>query len=130
MLDENMFRPPIVRSASAILDRALFSKTVPLAAARVLDRKNISKARHLLEKNKDLLRLERIGAVRDDPDTTIAAKGGKCLLLKPEIKVGGNVDLLYFKVDVDTIRCQYLELISARSSSHRRIRSDSIRPSD
>lgn len=90
MSDTDMFRPPTVRSAGTALDRALFSKTVSIAAARVQDRKNISKNRGLLEKNRDLLRVERTSVVRDDPDPALAAKGGKCLLLKPEIKPDGS----------------------------------------
>jgi tRNA (guanine37-N1)-methyltransferase len=85
-----MFRPPIVRSASAILDRALFSKTYPIAAARIPDKKLISKSRGMLEKSKDLLRLERVTSVREDPDPELAKAGAKCLLLKPEVKADGE----------------------------------------
>jgi tRNA (guanine37-N1)-methyltransferase len=85
-----LFRPPIHRSAAAALDRALFSKTILIAAARIADRKQISRCRAELEKSRDLLRLERISSVRDDPDPTFASKGGKCLLLQPEVKVDGK----------------------------------------
>jgi len=85
----SLFRPPIIRSASAILDRSLFSKTIPVAAARIFNPKNISRIRSQLEKNRELLKLERITNVQSDPDPTFAARGGKCLLLKPEIKPGG-----------------------------------------
>ncbi|CZT42249.1 probable protein MET-10 [Rhynchosporium secalis] len=81
-----MFRPPIVRTASAALDRALFSKTIPTAAARVASVKNLSKFRQVLDKSKELMRLERIHNVRADPDSFLAGKGGKCLLLRPEVK--------------------------------------------
>ncbi|KAL3427596.1 Met-10+ like-protein [Phlyctema vagabunda] len=81
-----LFRPPIVRCASGVLDRALFSKTVPLTAARVSNLKNISKWRSALESTRELLRLERFQNVRPDPSSELAAKGGKCLLLKPEVK--------------------------------------------
>lgn len=87
-----MFRPPIHRSASAILDRALFSKTVPIAAARVFENKSISQFRSQLDHVRDLLRIERISVVRDDPDPLIAAKGGKCLLLDPKVKQDGTFD--------------------------------------
>jgi len=85
----SLFRPPIIRSAGAILDRSLFTKRVPIAAARVLDVKNISRFRAQLEKSKDALRLERLINVRPDPDPALASKGGKCLLLKPEVKPEG-----------------------------------------
>ncbi|KAI9743494.1 MAG: tRNA(m(1)G37)methyltransferase [Claussenomyces sp. TS43310] len=84
---EEMFRPPIHRAASTVLDRGLFSKTIPIAAARIADRKKISKYRTELEKARDLLRLERLQAVTEDPDPLIASKGGKCLLLAPDVKV-------------------------------------------
>lgn len=86
-----LFRPPIHRSAAAVLDRALFSKTIPIAAARVTDRKQISRCRTQLDKSRELLHLERLPVVRDDPDPVLASKGGKCLLLKPEVKPDGNI---------------------------------------
>jgi tRNA (guanine37-N1)-methyltransferase len=73
------------------LDRALFSKTIPIAAARVTDRKQISKCRSQLGKSKELLHLERLAVVRDDPDPILASKGGKCLLLKPKVKPDGDL---------------------------------------
>ncbi|PQE07037.1 putative MET-10 protein [Rutstroemia sp. NJR-2017a BBW] len=86
----SIFRPPIVRSAaSGILDRSLFSKTIPLSAARIANNKNITKCRSQMQKSKELLLLERISNVRPDPDPQLAEKGGKCLLLKPEVKHDG-----------------------------------------
>ncbi|ELR09146.1 tRNA(m(1)G37)methyltransferase [Pseudogymnoascus destructans] len=82
----DMFRPPIVRSAAAVLDRSLFTRTFPIAAARITDHKLISPSRGKLEKSKELLRVDRVSAVREDPDPALAAKGGKCLLLRPEVK--------------------------------------------
>lgn len=84
-----LFRPPIHRTASATLDRALFKREIPLAAARVLDNRHISRVRAKFEKNKDLLRLERLTSIRADPDASQASKGVKCLLLRPEVKVDG-----------------------------------------
>lgn len=89
-----LFRPPIQRSAAAVLDRALFSKTIPIAAARVTDKKQISRCRTQLDKSRELLRLERLMIVRDDPDPILASKGGKCLLLKPEVKPDGILYVL------------------------------------
>ena len=88
-----LFAPPIHRSAAAILDRALFSKNIPIAAARIAQNRDISKCRTMLDKSKELLRLERVTSVRADPDPTIASKGGKCLLLRPEVKPDGNPNL-------------------------------------
>jgi tRNA (guanine37-N1)-methyltransferase len=86
----SLFRPPIVRSASAVLDRSLFSKTIPIAAARVANPKNISRFRTQLEKSRELAKIERINNIQSDPDPALAKKGGKCILLKPEIKPEGN----------------------------------------
>ncbi|RDL38468.1 tRNA (guanine(37)-N1)-methyltransferase [Venustampulla echinocandica] len=83
----SLLRPPIVRSAAATLDRSLFSKTVPITAARITNLKNISRVRTGLEKSKELLRLDRLINVRPDQDPTLASKGVKCLLLKPEVIV-------------------------------------------
>ena len=74
----SLFRPPINRAMRA-LDRSAFHKKVPLAAARVLDKRNI--ARFRAELSRDLLKLDRVPVVHDDP-----LQGGmKALLLKPEI---------------------------------------------
>jgi tRNA (guanine37-N1)-methyltransferase len=43
-----------------------------------------------LEKTRELAKLERIPNIRSDPDPTLAKKGGKCMLLKPEIKPEGR----------------------------------------
>ena len=89
MQDMSPLRPPIVRSATGVLDRALFSKTVPIAAARIFSNKNITKVRKQLEESKDVLELERIKTVRSDPESALASKGSKCLLLNPKIKPEG-----------------------------------------
>lgn len=89
----SLFRPPIVRSANAILDRSLFAKTIPIAAARIENIKNISRFRTQLDKTKELLKLERLSNIRSDPDPAIAAKGGKCLLLMPQVKPEGIIPL-------------------------------------
>jgi tRNA (guanine37-N1)-methyltransferase len=84
-----LFRPPIHRAATTVLDRSLFSKTVPIAAARVVENKNISRYRAELQKSKELLQVERITPIRSDPDPIVASKGGKCLLLQPQVKHDG-----------------------------------------
>lgn len=89
---DEMFRPPIHRTASAVLDRSIFSRTFPITAARVAERKNISRFRAHLEKAKDLIQLRQVPVVREDPDPTFGSKGGKCLLLRPEVKLDGAFD--------------------------------------
>lgn len=85
----SLFRPPIVRSASAVLDRSLFSKTIPISAARIANNKLISKYRTAFDQTGDILRLERLVNIQQDPDPALRAKGGKCMLLKPEVKHEG-----------------------------------------
>ncbi|KAH7035356.1 Met-10+ like-protein-domain-containing protein [Microdochium trichocladiopsis] len=80
------FRPPVVRSAAGVLDRALFSKTVRLAAAAVEDKTKIAKWRRTLEKANEMLVVDRLQAIRPHPDPAMAAKGSKCLLLDTAIK--------------------------------------------
>jgi tRNA (guanine37-N1)-methyltransferase len=89
----SLFRPPVVRSAAvaaaATLDRSLFSKTIPISAARILNVKKISQHRTQLTKTKELLGLERFTNIRPDPDSDRASKGGKCFLLSPQVKPEG-----------------------------------------
>lgn len=85
-----IFRPPIIRNAS-VLNRALFSKRYDIAAARVYDIKKVSEYRKSLEKSGDLLRQERVSSIVDDPTKDDqAAKGRKCLLLRPGISATGK----------------------------------------
>jgi tRNA (guanine37-N1)-methyltransferase len=86
----SLFRPPIVRSAGALLDRALFSKTVRTAAARVTDLKHIHRYQVQFEKSKEILQVERVKHVQPDPNQAVAAQGVKCILLKPEVKPEGR----------------------------------------
>lgn len=85
----SLIRPPIVRSATGVLDRSLFAKTIPLAAARIFSNKNITKLRTKLEASKDILTLERLKTVRSDPDAELASKGTKCILLNPKVRSDG-----------------------------------------
>ncbi|RMZ13880.1 hypothetical protein D0860_02337 [Hortaea werneckii] len=87
---EDMFRAPIHRGMRA-LDRSKFQKVVPLKAARVFDNKNISKVRGELERSKDALVQERLGNVHPDPDSALAQKGRKCVVLRAEHKVASDV---------------------------------------
>ena len=85
----DMFRPPINR-AMRVLDRSYFQKKIPLAAAKVLQKKQIAKCRADL--THDLLKVERVSVVRDDP----VEKDQKALLLKPEIKPDSRFCSLLF----------------------------------
>ncbi|KAK3945298.1 putative undecaprenyl pyrophosphate protein [Diplogelasinospora grovesii] len=81
----SIFRPPVVRSGAAALNRALFSKKYDIAAATVQDARLISKYRTSMEKSKELLRLERISSIAAHPDKDLAKQGRKCLLLNPGV---------------------------------------------
>jgi tRNA (guanine37-N1)-methyltransferase len=85
----NPLRVPIVRSGT-ILNRALFSKTVNIAAATISNNKDISKYRKALESSKTLLKLDRISPIVPVPDKDLAAQGKKCLLLTPAVKADGR----------------------------------------
>ncbi|KUI54048.1 tRNA (guanine(37)-N1)-methyltransferase [Cytospora mali] len=80
----SLMRPPRLQP-STTLNKALFSKTVNLAAASVRDNKKLSNLRQALAKSGDILPLDRISAIIPDPDADLAAKGRKCLLLNPSI---------------------------------------------
>ncbi|ORY66382.1 Met-10+ like-protein-domain-containing protein [Pseudomassariella vexata] len=84
--DMNLFRPSTVRPAAGVLNRSLFARTIPLAAATVAEKKNIAKYRQALAKTKELLALERIAAIAPHPDQALASQGQKCLLLSPTVK--------------------------------------------
>lgn len=80
----SLMRPPRLQP-STTLDKALFSKTVTVAAASVRDIKKLSNLRQALSKSGDIIPLDRISAIIPDPDADLAAKGRKCLLLRPSI---------------------------------------------
>lgn len=84
---EDLFRPPILRPFSGTLDKTLFSKSIPLAAATINNNKNISRFRNELRKSNAILNVERISPIASHPDVTFASQGTKCLLLDPSIKV-------------------------------------------
>lgn len=88
MYDE-MFAPPVNR-AMKVLDRSFFQKTVPASAARIFSPKDISRCRMDLIRSKDGMDMNRMQVIRTDPDPERAAKGGKCILLRPEIKHNGT----------------------------------------
>ncbi|KAF3043310.1 tRNA(m(1)G37)methyltransferase [Didymella keratinophila] len=81
---DDMFAPPVNR-AMKVLDRSFFQKTVPASAARIFKPQDIARCRKELQLSRDTLPNNRIQPVRPDPDAERAQKGGKCLVLKPEI---------------------------------------------
>ncbi|PHH78775.1 hypothetical protein CDD82_2870 [Ophiocordyceps australis] len=84
-MEMNLFRAPAGARAAKVLDRSLFSRTLPTAAASVRDNRLISKYRKQLEKTKELLLVERLSPVVVDPDPVLASQGRKCLILKPNV---------------------------------------------
>lgn len=85
----HLFRAPAAARAARTLDRSLFARTLPTAAASVRDNRFIAKYRKQLEETKELLVLERLSSVAADPDPALAAQGRKCLILHPSIKPAG-----------------------------------------
>jgi tRNA (guanine37-N1)-methyltransferase len=94
--DMGIFRPPIVRSATTALNRALFRKKVDLAAAAVQDTKLLSQYRKTLHASREILQVERIASIRPHPDKALAAQGRKCLLLDPSVKPDGQTARSFF----------------------------------
>lgn len=84
----DMFAPPVNR-AMKVLDRSFFQKTVNTSAARIFSPKDISRVRTDLDRSRDILKT-RLDGVRPDIDATRAAKGGKCVILKPEVVHNGT----------------------------------------
>ncbi|KAI2629044.1 Met-10+ like-protein-domain-containing protein [Xylaria nigripes] len=83
-----LFRPPNVSHTIGVLNRALFAKTVKLAAAAVADKKQIAQWRKKLEQEKTLLSVERLTVVVPHPDHLLAEEGVRCLLLDPKVLPG------------------------------------------
>ena len=73
-----------------VLDRASFTKRIPLSAVRIGHPHLISVLRAELDRTGILLLRDRLKPLRPDPDQAVAARGGKCMLLTPEIKHDGE----------------------------------------
>ena len=84
----DMFAPPVNR-AMKVLDRAFFQRTVPTSAARIFNPRDIARVRNALDRGRDTLKT-RLDSVRHDPDADRAARGVKCLILKPEVLHNGT----------------------------------------
>lgn len=85
----NLFRAPASARAAKTLDRSLFVRKLPTAAASVCDNRLIAKYRQQLGATRELLALDRLSTVAADPDPALAAQGRKCLILKPGIVPSG-----------------------------------------
>ena len=90
----DMFAPPINR-AMKVLDRSFFHKTIPTSAARIFHPQDISRCRKELTASRDALQNSRVDPIRPDTDSERAGKGGKCLLLRPEVVPNGTYQRLY-----------------------------------
>ena len=82
----SLFRPPIVRTGTAALNRALFTRKIPLAAAAVHDARLIAAYRKRLHASKELLDLDRVSPIAKHPDPVLAEQGKKCFLLEPNAR--------------------------------------------
>ncbi|KAF2676659.1 hypothetical protein K458DRAFT_396694 [Lentithecium fluviatile CBS 122367] len=120
----DMFAPPFNR-AMKVLDQS-FQKTIPTAAARIFNAKDISRVRNDLDRSHDVIK-NRFGPVRPDPDTARAKKGGKCILLRPEVvpsdrqtwstklqelESASTVGVILYQLQLDYGRFTYAEITS------------------
>ncbi len=92
----SIFHPPIVRTGTAALNRALFSQTIGLAAAALKDIKLIPHYRKALQSGREILHADRISPIRPHPDQ----KEVKCLLLNPSVKPEGEFSSCQAKTQV------------------------------
>ena len=79
-------RAPLAR-AMTTLDRSLFSKTFTLAAAAIRDNRNISKYRVAVKGEGRMFDRINVNPLQAHPDGAVAARGVKCLLLAPHVKL-------------------------------------------
>ncbi|KAF1839994.1 guanine-N(1)--methyltransferas-like protein [Cucurbitaria berberidis CBS 394.84] len=123
----DMFAPPINR-AMKVLDRSFFQKTIPTSAARIFNSKDISRCRKELTASRETLQNSRLDPVRPDTDQERAQKGGKCLLLRPEVvhndrttwspklrdlEQDGTLGVIPFQLNLDYDYFSYSEITSA-----------------
>ncbi|KAJ4343230.1 tRNA(m(1)G37)methyltransferase [Didymella glomerata] len=124
---DDMFAPPVNR-AMKVLDRSFFQRTVPASAARIFKPQDIARCRKELQLSRDTLPNNRIQPVRPDPDAARAQKGGKCLVLKPEVvhddrttwspklrdlEQDGTLGVVPFQLHLDYDYFTYSEITSA-----------------
>ncbi|KAH7326511.1 Met-10+ like-protein-domain-containing protein [Stachybotrys elegans] len=124
----NFFRAPAAARAAKTLDRTLFARVLPASAACLRETKTISKYRKELEKTGELLALDKFSPIVPDPDASLAAKGARCLVLKPEVKPSapetwssvlrqaaesGDVKLIPYDVNITYDLWSYLDVMKA-----------------
>lgn len=86
----SMFRAPAARAIKT-LDRSLFFKALPTAAALVTDNKLLSKYRKNLEHTGELLHLQKLSPIATYSDPAQAEKREKkCFLLKPKVEASDS----------------------------------------
>ncbi|CAO2656786.1 Nn.00g055890.m01.CDS01 [Neocucurbitaria sp. VM-36] len=123
----DMFAPPINR-AMKVLDRSFFQRTIPTSAARIFNPKDISRCRKELTSSRDTLPNNRVDPIRPDPEQERAQRGGKCLLLRPEVvpndrttwsprlrdlEQDGTLGVIPFQLNLDYDYFTYSEITSA-----------------
>lgn len=91
----NLFRAPAAVRAAKTLDRSLFSRTLPTTVAAIRENKLISKYRKELTASQEILFVEKLNFIIPNPDPTLASQGGKCFVLRPEVKSDGKDNSLY-----------------------------------
>jgi tRNA (guanine37-N1)-methyltransferase len=85
----NRLRAPLGLGMTT-LDRSVFSKTFNLAAASIRDHRNIAKYKNQLTTDGLIFDRPRFRFLRPHPDSTLAAAGRKCLLLREQVKPDGS----------------------------------------
>ncbi|RDA91491.1 hypothetical protein CP533_4568 [Ophiocordyceps camponoti-saundersi (nom. inval.)] len=123
-----LFRAPAAALAATTLDRSLFCRSVPTAAASVRDNRLISKYRKTLIGTKELLMFEKFDPIAPDPDPALAAQGRKCFVLQPNVNPTkpetwspvlreaselGDLSLVPTEVKIDYDMWSYLDVIRA-----------------
>lgn len=93
MAEEDMFRPPINR-AMRVLDKAFFRKEYPTSAAKVFDMKSISRVQKEFVKSKDLLNIRAVFPVQPVPTEESFSGAQKCILLRPQVKHDGMLNVV------------------------------------
>ncbi|KYK56031.1 tRNA methyltransferase Trm5 [Drechmeria coniospora] len=129
----NLFRLPAAVRAAETLDRALFSRTLPTAAASVRDNRLLAKYRKQLEKTNEMLLLDRFNPIVADPDASLGGQGRKCLILQPSVKPGvpetwspvlqeasklGDLTVVPFEVTIGYDLWSYLDVMRSLLPEH------------
>ncbi|RDA87951.1 hypothetical protein CP532_3421 [Ophiocordyceps camponoti-leonardi (nom. inval.)] len=123
-----LFRGPAAARAATTLDRSLFSRSMPTAAASVRDNRLISKYRKPLAGTRELLQFDKFDPIAPDPDPALAAQGRKCFILQPDVKPDepetwspvlreaselGDLSLVATEVTIDYDMWSYLDVVRA-----------------